>query len=369
MKIVRATEKDNLRLCEFFSNQKMSGKLDFKTIRKNFFLNYKILTDDFVTLYLTDSSDNIIALASLLFIKGFLNNEEQTIAFATDLRVSKSREAIQNWAKFFIPEFDKELTSRNCKYTFSALEIYENETYNALVRPRNLQREIPRYFLFRRFDRVFIHGFWPIYPRPINIKFRNAKLDDIPLISGYIKQKSIRKPMNFYIDENKILNITKHWPNFKIDDFILAFDDNEKIIGCVAPFRLNEVQNFEVLKYDKEIKEVVHAINSLSWLGITKHLPKVNQQGNLLYLTHLNFDNPDIFYALINQVHLRKQKNEIITYEHFHGNFETKPPLGTISSKIPYGLFSVLPDGSELPEFLRPNPFIPAPDFPSYFLA
>lgn len=369
MKIFRANENDNKMLCDFFAEQMLSGNLQVKVKRNDFFSPYKLLTNDYLTLYLKDRSGQTLATASLLFMKGFVNNEEQTIGFATDLRVSKSRQAIQKWSVFFIPEFYKEIKLRNCKYVFSALELYENETYNALVRPRNVRREIPRYFLFRRFDRVFIHGFWPNCPKPITLNFQHAWEEDIPAISKYIMQKSIRKPLMFPADEKKLAETLKSWPNFKISDFILARDKENKIVGCVAPFRLNNIQSYQVSSYPEPIREAVHAINGLSWLGLTTQLPKVGQSGNLIYLSHLHFDNADIFYALINQVYRQKNKNEIITYEYFHGQFESRPPVGTICSNLPYGLFSVLPEGQELPEFLRPNPFIPAPDFPSYFLS
>ena len=92
MKLYLADAKDDEDLKHFFDNQVIPGIYDFRITRPNsFFDQYKLSTVDYQTFLLRDSGGDIHAMASILFRKAYINAQEQTVGYVTDLRVSGSR--------------------------------------------------------------------------------------------------------------------------------------------------------------------------------------------------------------------------------------------------------------------------------------
>ena len=74
MKLVRATDLNNDQLIEYFENTILPGPIDFQLKRIfNFFNQYKIQTDDYVTYTLLNDDSEIEAMVSLIFRKGFID--------------------------------------------------------------------------------------------------------------------------------------------------------------------------------------------------------------------------------------------------------------------------------------------------------
>ena len=93
-------------------------------------------------------------------------------------------------------------------------------------------------------------------------------------------------------------------------------------------------------------------------------LPKEGSPFNMKFITHYAFDNPDIFYSLIDRAYSDCQNKELIAYPNYIGDYNTRPPRAFFSVKIPHGFYTLLDSSEKLPEFLHPNPFTPPPDFP-----
>jgi hypothetical protein len=176
MELVNATDEDNERLLHYFAQMTMPGPIDIRSRRMfNFFNQYRIQTEDYVTCLLENEKKEIEAMASILFRPGKIDGVDEMIGYATDLRVSPTRRAILNWSQHFLPVLEAERESRNCRYIFSAVPHSQRQAYNAFIRPRNLRRRMPRYHLFRRLELVSIHGLWPFHDLPLSgIKVRTA---------------------------------------------------------------------------------------------------------------------------------------------------------------------------------------------------
>lgn len=370
MQFTLASDKDDEALKSFFSEQVLEGVYDYRLVRPHsFFDQYRLTTDDHQTYMLKDSDGTIQAMASTLFKKAYINDQEQTIGYVTDLRVAHSRSATLGWAKEFIPRMEAEREQRQCQFVFSDLEQFENIAYNTLLRRRNRSTRMPRYHLFRKFFVVAVYGKNLFADEPIEtIKIERGKTEDAEAIARYLQGKSVRRPLRYKFDAEDLERRCREWPNFSIQNFHIARNFQGNIVGCLAPWNNRDVQRVVAHRYHNKSFQVYSTSRTLAPLGITRPFPKQGEEFKVKHITHLACDNPDIFYALLNRAYLECKNQEILIYPNYIGDYARRPPQAFVHIKIPYGLYSVLDNEDKLPTYLHPNPFYPAPDFQlSYF--
>ncbi len=364
MRLIVAQESDSERLKKFFSEQQVPGVVTYQVERHgSFFDKYRMQSDDFVTFMLIDRQDQIQGTATSVFRKGVLNGVEQNIAYAMDLRISKSRKAVMQWANLFLDNFDIELKNRNCLYTFSAIERTESQAYNALIRPRHSRRKLPRYYLYRQLYAVSIHGSWPLAPDPlVSLKIENGSKASSQEIYDYIENKKKDKSIFFPLTYDQFDARLKKWRGLDWTDFIIARDSKNNICGCLAPWDSSHIQSLKVLEYSGRSHLLYQGLEFARVFRLGNRLPHLGDNLPAVYLTHLEVDNPDIFYTLLCEAQDRLEDNQFLLYGAFKGDYTLRPPRSQIFAQIPYGLYSVLRPQQKFPDFLRPNPWIPPPN-------
>lgn len=352
MRIVRANQSDNDRCRDFFASATLPGDVDLRLEREDFFRPYKIQGDDHSTYLLLNDSDEIEAMATLVFRSGWLGGESQTIGYATDLRVSPSRRAILNWAQHFLPILDSEKKKRDCKYVFTVVAQLQRQAYNAFIRPRLTRRNLPRYHLFRKFRMVSIHGLLPWAPRPLKtILFRHGAASDLELICQYLAKRKSRAVLHYTPSSELVFQQLMRWPGLNASDFILAFDFHRNLVGCVAPWDSDRLQKTFAVDYHRRAKVLHDSLKAAALLGLAKRLPKAGRALHFSYLTHFEADNPDIFYGLLHSAY-RTTNSQFVMYPHFEGDLAFTPPRSMISANIKAGLYCIQEPSQLSPDFL-----------------
>ena len=370
MELYQATSKEDGELRKFFNNQTLSGFFDYKWIRTHRLSDqYRLTSKDFLTWFLRDNENQIQAMVSVLFKKAYINHQEQSIGCVTDLRVSSSHGDRLLLVEKMVPAIEKAKLERGCQYLFSDLEQYENNIYNRLLRERNRSQILHRYHLFRKFSLVFIYGRKFLYHKPLeSIKIEYAQNKDIEPLCHYLQEKSVRRPLRYSIEPDELERRCNTWPGFSIHHFLIARNSQGRIIGCMAPWNNSQVQKMVPQHYHKKSFQIYSTSRTLSFLSITRSLPKEQQAFKIKCITHGAYDNPDIFYSLLTRAYNDCKEKELLVYPNYAGDYATKPPLSLFSMEIPYGFYCLLDADTRLPSYLRPNPFHPAPDFQySYF--
>lgn len=370
MELVKANENDNDRLLHYFAKMSLPGPIHFRLRRMfNFFNQYRIQSDDFITYIMQNNENQVEALASLIFRNGFVDQTREVIGFATDLRVSPTRQAILHWSQKFFSALEEEKKKHNCRYVFSVVPHSQRQTYNTFIRPRNLRRGLPRYHLFRRFNLVTLHGLWPFHDLPLSgIRIRAATKDDFSPLAHYILSKIADRPLRYYDSPEGFRLNLERWRDLKIENFLIAFDRYNNIIGCIAPWSSERVQRITPLAYDDKAQNFREILRVLSWFRIAHPISKVNHEFEFRHLTHLYADNPDIFYSLLYNAFQQSGKNEFLVYPHFAGELLTLPPRSFITAEIPYGLYCILSANDPVPDFLKPRSLQTPPVFESAFI-
>lgn len=363
MEIFKAQEEDSPRLIEFFAKQKVEGAFNYHIQRHGSFFNkYRLLTDDFVT-YGLEEKGRIEGVASLIFTDAVLGGEPHKIALAVDLRISPRRRAILNWAQLFFEKFDQACRERDCEFVFSAVERFEGQAYNALIRPQRTRRILPRYYLFRKFLVVGLHGLWPWAPRPLkSIKISPLRLDDAEELVAYMKLRQGDSALHLPISTDRLIEKTNRYPNMTLDDFLIARDSVGKIVGCASLWKPDAIQSQVVDSYHGRSEQLYQVLSLGRMLGLTRKVSSPGEPLNYTYLTGVFFNNPDIFYTILREAWRRIGRDEFLVYSHYNGDFARRPPQCFISSAVPYGFYTVLRPHVDLHPFLRPNPWSGPPD-------
>lgn len=365
MRLVKATDADNEKLLHYFAQGTNPGSVHVRLRRMfNFFNQYRIQSNDHITYLLLNDDEQIEAMATIIFREGWIDGEKQIIGYATDLRVSTSRKAILTWSQHFLPVLEEARQERGCKYIFSVVAASQRQAYNAFVRPRTIRRNLPRYYMFRRFQTISLHGLWPTHRDPLpGIVVRNANENDFDLLADYLVAKNKEKPLYYISDRDGFRTSLERWRDLYLENFLLAFSKQGELLGTAAPWSPQQTQRVYAAKYGATAQNMRDILKLFNWFGIAHPLPKEGHELQLRYLTHLNASNPDVLYSLLYNAFQGLGKKEFMIYPHFEGDLVTLPPKGFISASQNFGLYCILSPTDKLPDFLKPTQLTHAPEF------
>lgn len=365
MKLEIAQASDNLELIEFFKEFPIKGLADFKVDRnQDFFAPYKLQSDQFRTYLLKDEDENdkINGAASFIVRDTHTEGQKVRIATATDLRVRPNRKAILNWAHHFLPVLEKETQENEVSSIFSAINLSDPSLLNTFIRPRNLKRAMPRYYLYRKFRMVSLHGRYPWAKKPLaSIRIRRGSEASADAIAAYVIRRSSFRPFASVWDIPSFERKIQRLSGLKISDFFVAFDSDENVIGCLAPWSASGIQDLIPLSYSLRAHNFRQFLKFFWLLGMTRRLAKpvastgVENKLQFRYLTNLFCDNEDVLESLLYTAFDSMTPQEFLLYAHAEQDYRLLPPENWISASLPYALYAVTPPEKEMPSFLHPS--------------
>jgi hypothetical protein len=363
MQLEIAGESDNVKLLQFYESHPLHTWMDLKVERyKDFFAPYRWQSEDFRTYVLRDDDQSIQAVATFIFRDTFYNGKPTRIALATDLKVSSSRKAILSWGQHFLPVMEQIQAEKNLSHIFSHISLTETSVLNTFVRPRQMKRPLPRYFLFRKFRVVGLHGLFPFAPRPVrHLKIREGSSVHWDALVAFVQRRNQYRPFTTAWSAESLQSKMSRWPGFQLSDFLIAFDAQENIVGCLAPWSSEGHQDFMPLSYGLKAHNFRQALKFLNVVGMTKKLTKpqsrTGQEAPLSFqfLTNICVDNEDVFDSLLQVAFRKARKDQFLVYAHCDVDYRLNPPGHWIHSTIPHALYGVLPPSAAVPDFLSPS--------------
>lgn len=365
MRVYRANAADSEKLKEFLKKYPIPGSVEVCIERQgDYFAQYELQSQQHETYILKDRNNKEIqGTATILFRQGQIEGKQETIGFASDLRISSSRKAIVSWTQHFRPLMEDAMAQAKARFMFSILPTKDALIQNTLVRPRAQRRHLPLYRLVRRFDVVSLHGHWPFfYDKLTTIQIKPAELNDLEAIAAYLRSKSHHRPLSFDYTAELLSHRIQNWPGLQISSFLLARDKRGNIRGCVAPWTNDSVQRLQIQRYGGFAHTARGALKFGAAFKFTTPLPQPGGYYKFQCLTHLNADNPDIFDVLLEEAWHRRPVDHTLVYTHFHRLPMTMPPNQFFYSKTPLALFVVTPGEEELPFELLNNPIDRPPE-------
>lgn len=357
-----AQEQNNDELLEFYRSFPLDGLINLRLDRgKDFYKYYHLQTDQFLT-YLLKDNQRIIGVVTFIIDQVIIENRPTVIAWARDLRISNERAAILGWAEHIQPVFEEIKNMFHVEYFFSSLNLSEEKALNTFIRPRTQKRSIPKYHLYRKFQMVTAHGFYPWarqdWPQ---IKIRRGSEKNQEAILDYIINTS--KSYSFYSANNKVLLNEKleHWIGFDWSDFFVAYDYKDNIVGVLSSWSSAGIQDFIPLRYSfraHNFRQYLKFTHLLGWARkLTKpyHRIKIESSLNFRTLNYIRVDHPDVFSSLLASAYHEAKENEFLLYFRDKANIQLKAPRGWISAEQTYGLYCPVLSKEPTPDFLHPK--------------
>lgn len=362
MKLEIAKPEDSQALVEFYKSFPLRGLVEMKIDRNgDFFAPYEIQSDRHLTYQLKDDN-KIEGIASFVLRDVLLDNHVGPVAFGRDLRISSNRRAILEWSQHFLPVMEEVFKTFQCKHIFSVLSMSEVQALNAFVRPRTLKRPLPRYYLYRRFNMISLHGRLPWVQIPLpHLRIRRGNSKNVDALIHYIAKKSTQKDLSTVWDAESFYDKVERWKGLKLEDFHIAFDKYENIVGCVAPWSSGGLQDFIPMEYSLRAHNFRQFLKFGKALGWTRTLTKpysrlkIEAGLNFKYLNFLHAENGDIFESLLWKAFDDAAENEFLIYNQVRSEFIYRRPHNWISAKMPFGVYLLSPPDEEPPEFLHPR--------------
>jgi len=362
MEVQVAKESDSLELSKFHAGFTSRGLVEFKLDRKDdYFSHYRCQSPEFRTYILRDEN-GIHASASFIIRESLFNGKVVRAAYANDLRVANSRKAILEWTQHFLPVMKQIEDDFKADYLFSMMNLAEPSALNTFIRPRNMKRPLPRYYLYRKFNLVTLHGRFPFSPTPLStIRVREGSSANFDALLAYLIDRAQYRPFSTTWNQERLEKKFSNMSGFSLSNFLIAFDAKDDIIGCVAPWRPTGLQKLIPLSYSLRAHNFRQFLKFARFLGWTRPLAKpVASTGketplNYQILTHLFSMNEDVLDTLLFEAFQRASKDEFLLYTQCEQDFKLRPPQHWISAKIPYALYSVVAPEKAMPEFLHPS--------------
>lgn len=362
MEIVKSSPKDQESLLQFYNSINLPGYVELTMERKEpYDALYALQSNDYDTFIIRDKDGGIHGTFTLLYRDGIIDGKFAKIGYATDMRVAPNREALVTWSRQFLETLESSQKERECRYMFSILSQEAGKTYNTFLRTRTRISTFPRYHLLRKFVLITVNGRTPFFSNPLpSIRIVPADHRILDPLLNFIRKKSQSRPLSFDNSQDVFMRRLSLWRGLKLEDFLVAFDSQNNIIGCTAPWSPNSVQNYQVSGYHGTIAgyRKIFALGSL--FGITRSLPAHHKMLNFKFLSHLYVNNHDIFQALLFHAYKQSKRHEFLVYQNFDGDLMTWLPKHFIGWSMPFGLYSIGPETLENPS-LQPSPLLPAP--------
>lgn len=375
MKLEVAKPSDNQAILEFFKGFPIKGVLDMKVDRRgDFFGPYAVESDRFRTYLLKDNQEAIQGMASFIIKDVMIQGELKTVAFGRDLRISNNRRAILEWADHFVPTLQDISDVYGAQHFFSALNLTETTALNAFVRPRNLKRLLPRYFNYRRLNLVSVHGRFPWAKNPLpHLQIRNGSSVNADALIYYLSEKNSSRNLATYWDSYSFFKQLQRWRGLKIEDFLIAFDRHNNIVGCCAPWKADGIQELIPLDYSlmaHNFRQFLKFGNIFGWTRpLTKPSYRLQLEEHLQfqYLTHMFAENADVFESLLWSAYDRARASDFLVYSAGREELNYRRPRTWITAKIPHGLYCMVPPEQNAPDFLSPSNDLPV-SFEAFFV-
>ena len=348
LKLREATSHDSKKLNDFFTSIPTFGAIEIKIAREeHFFSFYQRLGLPYKT-YVLEDGDEIVGTASFLIRDLKFNNRTMRLAQACDLRISPNRKAITSWSKYFHPLLEKVRQDQACDAFITSINQTESQAMNAFIRPKLKRLHQPQYSLARSYNLVSIHGFYPLLNRSNkNIEVRSYRTSDKAALIEYITTtckkidfipQEINENLSAYIERSMLYS----W-----SQFIIAFDPDKKIIGCVQPISSSLLQDYLPQEYSAQSHNLRQFLKVAQFLGFGRRLTRPfsrsqKQEAMSFRLLHfLTASHPEVFNALIRACYDTSSQNEFLMYAYEISDYKKRPPKGSIFSETPYGLYSI----------------------------
>lgn len=355
LQLREATADDSKKLNSFFNSIPTMGAIEIKIGREeHFFSFYQRLGLPYKT-YILEDDEEILGTASFLLRDLNFKNRTIRLGQACDLRISPNRKAILTWSTYFHPLLEKVRTEQACDAFVTSINQTESQAMNAFIRPKLKRPHQPLYSLARSYNLVSVHGFYPWDSKPNkNVSVRAYKSSDKDALIQYINSVAANHDFLPQALKEDVADFINRSLIYSWSQFLLAFDSEGEMIGCVQPISSSLLQDYLPQDYSPQAHNFRQFLKAAQWLRFGRRLTRPfsrTQKQEALHFRLLHFlsaSHPEVLKALIAECYRTSKQNEFLIYAYEKNDFRKRPPKGSIFAEIPYGLYCIQTEGRDV---------------------
>lgn len=237
---------------------------------------------EYLTVLGKSPKGELMGLFSLSFTKKWVSGIPRRCGYIGDFRVAPSRQAAVAWRKSY-PEILKRLQqeSDDPVYFLTAILKKNAEAQRALVNPK---KDLGFYYRqIQDLDMVNVYARLPL-PKKSGYKVFRATPDDETSLREFLHQNEKNKDFGSLFDkgpDDAWSFRSLHWPDFKIQNFLVLKDQNGKIVACTMPWNPSKAKRMTIRRAPRSLRMFFSVLRAF---GL--RLPSVGESLSTYYLTH-----------------------------------------------------------------------------------
>lgn len=361
MRLRPADVDDNKRLIDFYKTIPSRGWVELRTDRRpDFFAPYKLNSENYLTYLLENEEEQEIqGTASFVGKKVLIQGEPTNSVFACDLRISSNRNAVLNWSHHYLPTIQEVKDKFAAEHIFTIINQTEAQALNAFLRPRLRRKHFPIYHYFRGLRGVTIHGRYPWAKSLVStVKVKHFTSHCQDALWAYLLGGNKRKELSPFWNIQQIDIFFSNQDTLDKNQFLVAFDRKNNIIGCTLPWSPLKFIELIPLGYDsraQNFRQFLKFADLMGWAhALTRPQNKEHRQEESLNSKNLSYhfaDNHYVHECLLDVAYRTCERGEFLHYMRDENEIHLKSPRFWIGTEVPYGLYYLNFVENELPAF------------------
>lgn len=303
MLIRQAGPADNAQLLDFQQRYAMRGSMPLRFDRSpDYFALHHCHAADHRTWIAQSPEGELRGSASLVVRDGYLQGSAEPIAYLGDLRLMPDRRLSRSW-----------MAEVQTRLADLSLQTGAQHAYCCIIRDNPLaiqsllgrRRANPlKLAHWRGYSNVSVYGQRGLSSAPRThggVRVVRAEPRHLDALRAFLDSESSRQSFGCVFTEAEFERRLSHWPDFAIGSFLLAVDERENLLGCVAPWDAGKIKRIVVEQMPMAQQLLRMGYNAVAPLA---GRPGIASPGNPLrdiYLTHLQVRqrDPEVFAALL----------------------------------------------------------------------
>ncbi len=293
--------EDNEKILHFFNSSAMKGKglaLRYDRSPDFFrFLSYQS-PDHFVFWF--GENEMVEGVGTVVIRPGMIGGKKTMVGYLGDLRFNHSKKMALAWRRFYselmlhAPEIEE---FKGCRHFLTAIIDENKSAQNSLV---NSSKNTFYYSSKINYEMINVFQRKPFHfcsKKSYSIVSK-ASVEDFPLIKSFLKKNHQKRPFGFVFSEfdyDELDYRLKNWDQFLPGQILVAKKDQE-IVGVTG---LWSPRNGKKIIVDK-----IPAFQNFFFKCFSPFVtvPKIHQELNLLYLTLLTFEDPQVVRDFVDYI-------------------------------------------------------------------
>jgi hypothetical protein len=349
-----ARRTDSSALAKLFASVVLDSDMSLAVERDpDFFALYDMETlrgDQRV--WVVEMDGKVEGVGSFLGRDAHLKGTRLRTAYMSDLRASERARKGRVFGAVMEQGFRGAQRELGADIMYTAVFDSNRAAQKALVLRSPRYPTKPYYHPFRKFTITSLQLLTPRALRPSRYRVRMATQRDLDALIGMLAKDHKERPFGYAFDQGLLEQRLAQWPRFGLENFYLAVDARDNILGCTATWDGFDVKRYRVRGYRGPMRWVKRGYNAAASLTGACPLPEPGELLRYLYLTHVCVpsDDPGVMASLLDAIYAASWKRGYSFLMAYVGEQDPLAPAyrGFVTSGLKATLYAVSPHDKPL---------------------